>query len=120
MKISNMKLKICPVCEKRELLPVTDIVSEIEGHFFIEKGERCSNCNEEFISEKESQKTIEIARRLGIWGEPLKLSRKLSQSARGTMLRIPTDIEKSMHLKGNEEVLISKVGRNKLLIEVEQ
>ena len=115
-----MKRKNCPVCEKGELLPVTDVVSEIGGHFFIEKGERCSNCSEEFLPEKESQKTIAIARRLGIWGEPLKLSRKLSQSARGTMLRIPVDIEKSMHLKGNEEVLISMVGKNKLLMEVEQ
>lgn len=115
-----MKRKLCPVCEKGELLPATDIVSEIEGHFFIEKGERCNSCDEEFLSEKESQKTIEIARRLGIWGQPLKLSRKLSQSARGTMLRIPTDIERTLHLKGNEEVLISLVGKNKLLIEVEQ
>ena len=111
--------KICPICEKGELLPAADIVSEIEGHFFVEKGERCSNCNEEFISEMESQKTIAIARRLGIWGEPLKLHRKLSQSARGTMLRIPTDIEKSLKLKGDEEVLISLIGKNKLLIEVE-
>jgi antitoxin component of MazEF toxin-antitoxin module len=46
------------------------------------------------------------------------LHRKLSQSARGTVIRIPTDIEKNMKLKGNEEVLISKIGKNKLLIEI--
>ena len=111
-------MKKCPVCEKGELVEVDDIVSEIEGHFFIEKGIRCNKCGEEFIPEKVSQRTIEIAKRLGIWGEPLKLHRKLSKSARGTVLRIPTDIGKSMHLKGEEEVFISKIGKNKLLIEI--
>ncbi len=113
-------MKKCPVCEQGELIGVEDIVSEVEGHFFVERGSRCIKCGEEFIPEKQSQKTIEIARRLGIWGEPLKLHRKLSRSARGTVLRIPADLEKSMHLKGEEDVLISKIGKNKLLIEVNQ
>ena len=113
-----MKTKKCLVCGKGTLLQVDDIVSEIEVHYFVERGERCTECGEEFISEKVGQKTIEIARRLGIWGEPIKLHRKLSKSARGTIFRIPLDIEKSMHLKGNEEILISKIGKNKLLIEV--
>ena len=113
-------MRKCPVCKERYLVEVEDIVSEIEGHFFIEKGRRCTKCGEEFIHEKQVQKTIEIARRLGIWGEPIKLHRKLSKSARGTVLRIPTDIEKSMHLKGEEEVSISKIGKNKLLVEIEQ
>jgi len=113
-----MKNRICPVCEKGNLIEVDDVVSEIEGHFFVVKGNRCSGCNEEFIKEKEGQRMIEIARKLGIWGEPLKLHRKLSKSARGTVLRIPLDIEKNMHLKGEEKVLISKIGKNKLLIEV--
>ena len=108
----------CPVCEEGTLTPVEDIISEIEGYFFIEKGTRCTKCGEEFIPEEQSQKTITIAKRLGVWGEPLKLHRKLSKSARGTMLRIPSDIEKTMHIKGDEEVLISKIGKNKLLIEV--
>ncbi|MBS3132003.1 hypothetical protein J4212_06220 [Candidatus Woesearchaeota archaeon] len=108
----------CPMCEKESLTEVDDAVLEVEGHFFVVKGKRCASCGEEFVSEKEGQKMIEIARRLGIWGEPLKLHRKLSQSARGTVLRIPTDIEKSMKLKGNDEVLISKIGRNKLLVEI--
>ncbi len=114
-----MKNKSCPVCEKGSLIEVDDIVSEVEGHFFVQKGKRCSSCGEEFINEKEGQKMIEIARKLGIWGEPLKLHRKLSKSARGTVLRIPTDIEKNMHLKGEEKILISKIGKDKLLIEVE-
>jgi RNA polymerase subunit RPABC4/transcription elongation factor Spt4 len=61
------KEKICPVCEKGRLIPVEDIVSEIEGYIFVEKGERCTSCGEEFIS----------------------------KSARGTVLRIPSDIEKT-------------------------
>ena len=113
-----MKKMLCPSCEKGELGEVDDIVSEIEGHFFVVKGKRCSICKEEFVAEKEGQKMIQIARNLGIWWEPLKLHRKLSQSARGTILRIPSDIEKNMKLKGDEEVLISKIGKNKLLVEV--
>ena len=108
----------CPNCGKGNLVEVQDIISEIEGHFFVVKGKRCTSCGEEFGSEKEGQKMIEIARNLGIWGEPLKLHRKLSQSARGTVIRIPTDIEKNMKLKGDEEILISKIGKNKLLIEI--
>jgi len=111
-------MKKCPVCEKESFVEVDDIISEIEGHFFVTKGKRCVSCGEEFINEKEGQRMIEIARRMGIWGTPIKLHRKLSRSARGTVLRIPIDIEKSMKLKGDEEILISKVGKNKLLIEV--
>lgn len=111
-------MKKCPACEKGELVKVNDIISEIEGHFFIESGERCTSCSEEFVNEKQGQKTIEIARRLGIWGTPLRLHRKLSKSARGTVLRIPADIEKDMKLQGTENVLISKIGKNKLLIEI--
>ena len=116
-KKSEMLLA-CPNCEKNKLAEVNDIISEIEGHFFVVNGKRCVSCGVEFVPEKEGQKMIEIARNLGIWGEPLKLHRKLSQSARGTVIRIPTDIEKNMKLKGNENVLISKIGKNKLLIEI--
>lgn len=112
------KEKRCPVCEEGRLIPVEDIISEVEGYTFVEKGERCTSCGEEFISEKEGQKMINIARRLGIWGEPLKLYRKLSKSARGTVLRIPSDIEKNLMIKGDEQVAISRVGKRKILIEV--
>jgi len=112
------KEKVCPVCEKGKLMQVEDIISEIEGYVFVEKGERCTSCGEEFIAEKEGQKMINIARRLGIWGEPLKLYRKLSKSARGTVLRIPGDIEKNLGIKGNEQVAVSRVGKKKILIEV--
>jgi len=111
------KEKICPKCEKGKLVKADDIISEIEGYIFVEKGERCNYCNEEFIPEHEGKKMIEIAKRLGLWGEPLKLYRKLSRSARGIILRIPSDIEKCLHLKGDENVALSKVG-NKIVVEI--
>lgn len=111
------KENFCPKCGKGNLVKTDDIISEIEGYIFMEKGERCNNCAEEFIPEEEGKKMIEIAKRLGLWGEPLKLYRKLSRSARGIILRIPTDIEKCLHLKGDENVALSKVG-NKIVIEI--
>ncbi len=113
-----MKEKKCPACEEGKLTQVDDILSEIEGYIFVEKGERCTLCGEEFISEKEGQRMISIAKRLGIWREPLKLYRKLSKSARGTVLRIPSDIEKNLGIKGDEKVAISKSGDKKIVIEV--
>lgn len=107
----------CPVCGKGVLLPADDITSEIDGYTFVEKGLRCSVCGEEFLPEEESQRTIRVARRLGIWGAPLQLRRKLSRSGRGTVLRIPADIERALGLKGDEEVLVSKAGK-KIIIEV--
>ena len=107
----------CPNCGRRRLVPADDITSEIEGYTFVEQGLRCGACGEEFIPEEESQRMIRVARRLGIWGEPLKLRRKLSQSGRGTVLRIPTDIERSLQLRGDEEVLVSKAGK-KIIIEL--
>lgn len=112
-----MKEKKCPACEKGKLVLVDDIASQVEGYVFVEKGERCTHCGEEFINEDEGQKMINLAKKLGVWGEPLKLYRKLSKSARGTVLRIPSDIEKNLGIKGDEEVAISKVGR-KIIIEV--
>lgn len=109
----------CPVCEKGELVPVDDIVSELEGYTFVERGRRCTLCGEEFIPEEEAQRTIKVARRLGIWGGPLKLYRKLSRSGRGTILRIPVDIERNLGLRGDEEVAVSKVGR-KIIIELKE
>ena len=109
----------CPVCGKGELLAVDDILSEIEGLAFVERGHRCNTCGEEFIDEADSNRTIKVARRLGIWGEPLKLRRKLSQSGRGIVLRIPEDLRKSMGLKGTESVALSKVGAKRILLDVE-
>lgn len=110
--------KKCPICEKGMLKEVDDIVSEIEGYVFIEKGERCTSCGEEFIREKDAQRTVEIARKLGIWPQPLKLHRSLSKSGRGLVLRIPSDLEKDLDLKPGSEIAISKIGR-KIIIETE-
>ncbi|MBI4895916.1 MAG: hypothetical protein HY831_05480 [Candidatus Aenigmarchaeota archaeon] len=106
-------------CEKGEMIEVDNIISEIDGYVFIEKGVRCSSCGEEFINEKDAQKTIENAKKLGIWPEPFKMHRSLSKSGRGLVLRIPSDIEKDLKLKPGESVAISKVG-NKLIIEPEE
>ena len=114
----NMKTKTCPICERGKLVNVEDFLFEIEGYIFVEKGERCTHCGEEFIPEEEGERMIKIARRLKLWGEPLKLYRKLSRSARCIVLRIPTDLEKNLKITGNEEITISKVGKNKILIEL--
>ena len=108
----------CPACETGELVFVDDIASDIEGYTFIERGWRCGSCGEEFIPEEEGERTIRVAKRLGVWGEPLKLRRKLSRSGRGTVLRIPSDIEDALGLKGDEEVLVSKAGR-KIIVEIQ-
>ena len=114
-----MVKKKCPVCETSGLVKVDDILSEIEGFIFVEKGERCDSCGEEFIPEIEGERMIKIAKRLNIRGKPLRLYRKLSRSGRGTILRIPADLERDLGLHGNETVMLSKVGKKKILIEIE-
>jgi len=113
-----MKTRKCPICKEGNFEKVEDIALDIDGYVIILKGERCSNCREEFPYEHESQKAIEIARRVGIWPEPLKLHRHLSKSRGGLILRIPSDIEKQFNLSENVPITISKVG-NKIVIEPE-
>jgi hypothetical protein len=109
----------CPVCGKGVLQPVDDILSEVEGFAFVERGDRCSHCGEEFIDEADSDRTIRVARRLGIWGEPLKLQRKLSSSGRGVVLRIPEDLRRSMKIRGNERVSLAKVGKRRIILDLD-
>lgn len=111
-------MKHCPIC-KGKIVVADDIVSDVQGLLFINPGSRCTSCGEEFLDEKEGQKMISIAKRMGIWGAPLKLHRKFSRSARGTVLRIPLDIERELNLKGTENVALSKFGTNKILVEIE-
>lgn len=113
-----MKEKKCPACEGGNLVKVDDILSNIGGYIFVEKGERCAKCGEEFIDEHDSQKTIMIARHLGVWPEPLKLQRHLSRSGNSLVLRIPADVERQLKLRPGERVEISRVG-NKIVIETE-
>ena len=112
-------MKKCPICEKGEFVKVEDIIFPVEGYIFIVKGERCNQCNEEFLYEEETQKTVETARKLGVWPEPLKLYRSLSKSGGGLIFRIPVDIEKQMRLKENTPIEITKIG-NKIVIEPEK
>ena len=111
-------MRKCQICGKGDLTKVEDIILEIEGYVFIVKGERCTNCNEEFPYEEETQKTIAMARKLGVWPEPLKLYRHLSKSGGGLIFRVPSDIEKQLRLDENVEITITKVG-NKIIIEPE-
>ena len=111
-------MKICPLCDQGNLLKVEDITLEIEGYIFIVKGERCDKCKEEFPYEEETQRTIDISRKLGIWPEPLKLYRHLSKSSGGLVFRIPSDIEKQLKLDEKTEIAITKVGK-KIVIEAE-
>jgi len=112
-------MKKCPICKKGEFVKVDDIILPVEGYIFIVKGERCNQCNEEFPYEEETQKTVETARKLGVWPEPLKLYRSLSKSGGGLIFRIPVDIEKQMRLKENTPIEITKIG-NKIVIEPEK
>jgi|SRR3989338_1968803 len=112
-------MKACPICEKGHLIKVEDISLELEGYIFILKGERCDACNEEFPYEEESQRAITVARKLGVWPEPMKLYRHLSRSGGGLVFRFPTDLEKQLHLDEHTEIAISKMG-NKIVIEPEK
>lgn len=111
-------MKKCLVCDKGELVPVEDILLELEGYVFVLKGERCAGCNEEFPYEEETQRAISAARKLGIWPEPMKLYRHLSKSGGGLIFRVPADLEKQMKLDEDTEIGITKVG-NKIVIGVE-
>ena len=112
-----MTEKICPVCETGLLKKTDNIISELNGYVFVEKGTRCSHCSEEFIPETNAQKTIDIAKQLGIWPEPLKMYRKLSRSGKNLTLRIPADLERQMDLNEDTEIIITKLG-SKIIIEI--
>ena len=109
-------MRNCPVCEKVTLAAVEDITLEISGYVFIVKGERCDQCKEEFPYEPETKKAIEVAKKLGVWPEPLKLYRHLSKSGWGLIFRIPSDIERQLELNESVEITITKLG-NKIVIE---
>lgn len=112
-------MRKCLICENGNLMKVEDISLDIEGYVFIVKGERCTSCQEEFPFEEETQKTISIARKLGIWPEPLKLYRHLSKSGGGLIFRIPVDLEKQLKLNEKTEIAIAKVG-SKIVIETKE
>ncbi len=109
-------MRKCLICEKGNLVKVEDITLEIEGYVFIVNGERCDRCNEEFPYEEETRKTINTAKKLGVWPEPLKLYRHLSRSGEGLVFRIPADLERQLKLNEKSEIAIVKLG-NKIVIE---
>ncbi|HLD12863.1 MAG TPA: hypothetical protein VJB87_04695 [Candidatus Nanoarchaeia archaeon] len=109
-------MKNCPICKKGPFEQVDDIIFDVEGYIFILEGARCQNCKEEFPDSGETQKTIIIARKLGVWSEPLKLYRHLSKSTGGLVFRIPADLERQLQLTEKTEIAISKQGK-KIIIE---
>src|SRR3989338_2323995 len=109
-------MKKCQICNKGLLEKAEDIILEIECYVFVVRGERCNKCNEEFPYEDETQRTITIARKLGVWPEPLKLYRHLSKSGGGLIFRIPSDIERQLELNESVEITITTLG-NKIVIE---
>jgi len=111
-------MRKCKICEKGNLIVVEDIALDVEGYVFILRGERCDSCNEEFPYQEETQRAISIARKLGVWPEPLKLYRHLSKSGKGLVFRVPSDLEKQLKLNENIEISITKVGK-KMVIEAE-
>jgi len=113
-----MKERSCLNCEKGILVKVDNIITEMDGYVFVSRGERCTNCNEEFLFEEEAKKIIESAKKLGVWPEPLKLYRHLSKSGNGLVFRIPGDLEKQLKLNEKTEITITKIG-NKMIIEPE-
>jgi len=111
-------MRKCLICEKGELQKVEDITLEISGYVFVVKGERCTNCQEELPYEEETERVINVSRKLGVWPEPLKLYRHLSKSGGGLIFRVPSDIERQMRLNESTEISIVKIG-NKIVIEQE-
>lgn len=112
-------MRTCLVCEKGTIEKVEDITLEVSGYIFILRGERCTNCPEEFPYEEETKRAITAARKLGVWPEPLKLYRHLSKSSGGLIFRIPSDVERQLELNEQTEISISKIG-NKIVIEPER
>ena len=107
----------CPICKTGRLAPVNDITSDLGGYIFVEKGHRCTYCKEEIIGEGEAEKTIEAAKKLGVWELQMKLERKLTKTARGIILRVPNDVQKGMKLTGNEGIEIHWA-KNRLVVDI--
>ena len=113
-------VKTCPICEKGKLEYVNDIIQAIGTMQFIMNGERCTHCKEEVVAQGEWNKIINVLRKQGLWTTPLRLHRQLSRSGRGIVLRIPTDIEHSLNIKGNEGITLSLTGKNDILVHIER
>ncbi len=109
-------MRTCPVCDKKTFVEVQDITLDIDGYIFILRGHRCESCKEEFPFEGETDRAIITARKLGVWPEPMKLYRHLSRSGGGLVLRVPSDLEKQLHLDESTQISISKMG-NKIILE---
>ncbi len=76
----------------------------------------CPKCKEELFTPEQMGKVDELSK--GVRVSSLSLKRKLSESGRGLVLRIPSDIARAMHLTKNSEVEISIKEPKEMLVEV--
>lgn len=60
-------MKKCEICETGIIKKVNDIKLEIGRYIFTVRGEHCNNCGKEFIDKGEQQKTLETAKKMGIF-----------------------------------------------------
>jgi hypothetical protein len=97
---------------------VDDIHCPFPGGIVVTSGYRCAGCGEEIFDEADMNRLISAAKKVGAWGGTTSLRRKLSRSGRTTVLRIPADIERILHLKGDETVDIEVAGKRKFIVQV--
>ena len=95
-----------------------DIVCEFPEGAIVTAGYRCVACGEEIFDGADIDRLIGAARKIGAWGGKTTLRRKLSRSGRGTILRIPVDLERALAIKGDETVDIEVMGKKRFVVQV--
>ena len=63
--------RTCKICEKGNLEEVRDIILNIENYNFVVSGHRCNECKEEFPLNEETEKVINVSKKLGIWSKKI-------------------------------------------------
>jgi len=97
-------------------LKETDTMITIGGKSFKTHALKCVKCGGEEFTEDAVRKIRLKAQRVGVWGQGLKMKRKLQKVGRATAVYIPADIRKQLKLKPRQEVMISVQDR-KIIIE---
>lgn len=107
----------CPECNS-DLITIKTTLDLYSGKVILNDVEvqYCPKCKEELFTPKQMKKIDELTK--GIKLQELSLRRKLSESGRGLILRIPSDIARAMHLTKDSEVEIKVKDSKELLIEI--
>jgi YgiT-type zinc finger domain-containing protein len=98
-----------------ELRDASTVIA-IGGNSFEVRALKCAKCGEEEFTEEEVRKIRIKAQQAGVWGQGIKIKRKLQKVGRATAVYIPADIQKQLMLKPRQEVTISVQDR-KIIIE---